>query len=103
MPLLLGYASALRRSELVALAVADVEWQLAAIADGAIFRPVRENKALPRRLTDEVVYALVKRLGAAAGLDPAAERWHEVAPMPASRCRSASPFASCSTSRRRGC
>ena len=110
--LLLAFASGVRRSELVALDVADLEWrrdgvvlwirrsktdqegkgqaagvvygrrertcpvralkawlQAAAIADGPVFRPVRGAKVLPRRLTDEVVYTLVKRVGAAAGLD----------------------------------
>lgn len=39
--------------------------------DGPTLRPVRGARALSRRLSDEVVCQLVKRYGAAAGLEPA--------------------------------
>ena len=111
--LLLGFASGLRRSELVGLDVADIAWrrdgislgirrsktdqegegqtvdvvygrrertcpvravkrwlEASGIVEGPIFRPVRASKVLPRRLTDEVVYQIVKACAARAGLDP---------------------------------
>jgi site-specific recombinase XerD len=112
--LLLTFAAGMRRSELVALDLPDIEWrrdgivlrigrsktdqegagqtvdveygrrertcavralkqwlEAAKIADGPIFRPVRGNAVLPRRLSDEIVYFTVKRYAVAAGLDPA--------------------------------
>jgi site-specific recombinase XerD len=120
--LLLGFAAALRRSELVALDVADLEFvaaglivhkrrsktdqdgegceiavphgvklkpvaavrawlAAAAIAEGALFRPIGKGArgaVKASRLTDKSVADIVKRHAAAAGFDPAVFSGHSM-------------------------
>jgi site-specific recombinase XerD len=114
--LLLGFAGGLRRSEIVALNLPDLEWRkegvivrlrrsktdqagrgqqvgilrgsypatcpyralrawldavtpTLAVVEGPLFRQIGKGGAAGRRVSDQVVYHLVKRLGAKAGLD----------------------------------
>jgi site-specific recombinase XerD len=111
--LLLGFAGGLRRSEIVAFEVNDLEWrrdgiklrirrskgdqegegqevgilygkkestcpcralkrwlEASQICDGPVFRAVVGDQVGERRLSDKIVWKLVKRYAARAGLDP---------------------------------
>lgn len=70
--LLLGWACALRRSELVALDVEDIE-------TGAIFPSMdKHGNILPERVTGEVVTDVLKARVSAAGYDPSGFSAHSL-------------------------